>query len=302
MIALSVNSVLFAAFDLPTACRYISLAGFDGIEISVIQTQRDHIGLTGEWRSRVGEIRGLANDHGLRITSLELGDDPELLPVALEAASELGASVVAAGGGGGTTGNDADLQRAIDSAGAAAELGARFEVVVVYKAHVGNAVHNTDTLLALASGVDSRWFGLNYDPSHILRAGERPEQGIGRLIGQVRHVHIRDCPPVTDGQTGGRPREAVLWARRWHRSARLLRRSGRGRVPGYAGRGGDRRRRKRRVPRPGTQLHHRGGKLRLPECDAHCVGRPGWCIRGDRTVAARFSFLTRAAPPGSVSP
>ena len=205
MITLSVNSVLFATFDYATACRYVALAGFDGVEISVIQGQHDHVGLTGGWRARAAEMRAIAADCGLAITSLELGEDPELLPVALEAAKELGASVVAAGGGGGQTGNADDLQRAIDSAAAAAELGAQFEVAVVYKAHVGNAVYNTETLLALADGVASPWFGLNYDPSHILRAGERPEEGIRRIAGHVRHVHIRDCPPVAPGETGGPP-------------------------------------------------------------------------------------------------
>lgn len=205
MITLSVNSVLFAAFDYATACRYVALAGFDGIELSVIQSQHDHVGLTRDWRANAAEMRAIAADHGLAITSFELGEDPELLPVALEAAKELGASVVAAGGGGGISGNVDDLQRAIDSAAAAAELGAQFEVVVVYKAHVGNAVYSTDTLLALAAGVDSSWFGLNCDPSHILRAGERPEEGIRRVAPHVRHVHIRDCPPVAPGQTGGPP-------------------------------------------------------------------------------------------------
>ena len=205
MVTLSVNSVLFAAFDYATTCRYAALAGFDGIELSVIQSQRDHVGLTGNWRDAAGEMCTVAADHGLAITSLELGEDPDLLPVALEAARELGASVVAAGGGGGESGNADDLQRAIDSAAAAAELGQQFEVVAVYKAHVGNAVHSTETLLALAAAVSSPWFGLNYDPSHILRAGERPEDGIRRIAPHVRHVHIRDCPPVAPGQTGGPP-------------------------------------------------------------------------------------------------
>ena len=125
MITLSVNSVLFAAFDYATACRYVALAGFEGVEISVIQGQHDHVGLTDGWRAKAAEMRAIAADHGLAITSLELGEDPELLPVALEAAKELGASVVAAGGGGGEAGNADDLQRAIDSAAAAAELGAK---------------------------------------------------------------------------------------------------------------------------------------------------------------------------------
>lgn len=205
MVTLSVNSVLFAAFDYITACRYVALAGFDGIELSVIQSQRDHVGLTGDWRAAAAEMRAIATDHGLAITSFELGEDPGLLPVALEAARELGATVVAAGGGGGEAGNTDDLQRTIDSAAAAAEMAEQFGVVVVYKAHVGNAVYSTETLLALAAGVDSPWFGLNYDPSHILRAGERPEEGIRRVASHVRHVHIRDCPPVAPGQTGGPP-------------------------------------------------------------------------------------------------
>lgn len=31
------------------------------------------------------------------------------------------------------------------------------------------------------------------DPSHIYRAGERPEHALPSVISRVKHIHIRDC-------------------------------------------------------------------------------------------------------------
>ena len=36
-------------------------------------------------------------------------------------------------------------------------------------------------------------FGVDMDPSHIWRAGEKPEEALPQVISRVKHIHIRDC-------------------------------------------------------------------------------------------------------------
>ena len=36
-------------------------------------------------------------------------------------------------------------------------------------------------------------FGVDMDPSHIWRAGEKPEEALPQVLSRVKHIHIRDC-------------------------------------------------------------------------------------------------------------
>ena len=36
-------------------------------------------------------------------------------------------------------------------------------------------------------------FGVDMDPSHIHRAGEKPEEALAQVVSRMGHVHIRDC-------------------------------------------------------------------------------------------------------------
>ena len=64
-------------------------------------------------------------------------------------------------------------------------------VTLGVKAHVGAAVYNTPTTLRMMEA--SADVGVDMDPSHIYRAGEKPEEAINLVISRVKHVHIRDC-------------------------------------------------------------------------------------------------------------
>jgi sugar phosphate isomerase/epimerase len=51
--------------------------------------------------------------------------------------------------------------------------------------------------------IDNPWFGIDMDPSHIHRAGEKPEEALPSVLSRVRHVHIRDCKGL--GPSPGEP-------------------------------------------------------------------------------------------------
>ena len=192
MIKLGVNSVLFDGFDFRTAVENVAAAGYDGIEVSAIQGMCEHLELD-RWKQQVPEMRTLAADHGLELLSMEHAKlDEERLPVAFEAAAELGIPVVNVGPGG-TSDDEASLNESIDRLGRMAERAEQAGVTLCVKAHVGQSIYDTPTTLKAMDAIRSKGFGVDMDPSHIYRAGENPEKALPEVLDRVRHVHIRDC-------------------------------------------------------------------------------------------------------------
>ena len=192
MIALGVNSVLFAGHDLETAFRCIAWAGYDGIELSAIKGMCEHLELD-RWKNQAAGIRDLAAKYRLELLSMEEAAlDEARLRHAFEAAEALGIPVVNIGPGG-KSGVEDDFARQTDLIARMADLAAQHRVTLCVKAHVGACIHNTPTTLRAMEKIGSSAFGIDMDPSHIFRAGEAPEQALPAVLSRVRHVHIRDC-------------------------------------------------------------------------------------------------------------
>lgn len=201
---LGANSVLFGGYDMETAFKYLSVAGYDGIELSAIEGMSEHLVLD-RWRELVPQIRRLTGEYGLELLAMEQpSQDPARMEQAFQAAAELGVPIVNCGPGG-KTGDEASLNAAIDSLGRLAAMAERYGVTLCVKAHVGAAIHNTPTTLQAMNAIDSPAFGIDMDPSHIHRAGENPVEAIAAVVSRVRHVHIRDCKGRQ--QSPGKPEE-----------------------------------------------------------------------------------------------
>lgn len=131
------------------------------------------------------------------------------METAFQAAAEIGVPIVNCGPGG-KTDDEASLQASIDSLGKLAERAAHYGVVLCVKAHVGAAIWNTPTTLAVMDAISLDSFGIDMDPSHIHRAGENPVEAIAAVVSRVKHVHIRDCkgrqqnPGAPEMQANGR--------------------------------------------------------------------------------------------------
>ena len=41
--------------------------------------------------------------------------------------------------------------------------------------------------------IQNPYFGVDMDPSHIYRAGEKPENALEAVLSGMKHIHIRDC-------------------------------------------------------------------------------------------------------------
>ncbi|MFO7534767.1 MAG: sugar phosphate isomerase/epimerase [Kiritimatiellia bacterium] len=204
MIRLGVNSVLFQEHDLSVAMRHIAWAGYDGVELSAIKGMCEHLDLDN-WQVQAGTVKALAAQYGLALLSMEEAALDEVrLTKAFEACEELGIPVVNIGPGG-KANNDEDFARSTDLMATLADRAAARGVTLCVKAHVGASIFNTPTTLKAMAKITSPAFGIDMDPSHIFRAGERPEVALPQVLSRVKHVHIRDCKGK--GPSPGEPRD-----------------------------------------------------------------------------------------------
>lgn len=190
MIQLGVNSVLFKAYSFAEAARAIALAGYDGVELSMIQGMCEHL---DPHHYNRGEINAIMEANGLKWLSTEVASlDLERLKVCFEACADVGIPIVNVGPGG-QSNVEEDFLRSTETLQARAELAKTYGLTLCCKAHVGSAIYNTPTTLRAMERVTSDAFGVDMDPSHIHRAGENPAEALPLIISRVRHVHIRDC-------------------------------------------------------------------------------------------------------------
>ncbi len=189
---LGANSVLFGGHSLGTACRYLGLAGYDGIEVSAIEGMGEHL-VPARWRECVPAIRDLAAATGLELLAMEQPSrERERMRAAMEAAVACGIPVINCGPGG-KAGDEESFRKMIAELKELCLMAADHGVTLCVKAHVGAAMHDTPTTLRVLEEIDSPAFGLDMDPSHIHRAGEDPVEALRRVVGRIRHVHVRDC-------------------------------------------------------------------------------------------------------------
>ena len=203
MIKLGVNSVLFKTVDFPTAAKAIKEAGYDGVEISGIKGMCEHLNLD-KWREDKPMLQWASKEYDLPFLSTEVASlDRDRLLTAFEACAEIGIPIINVGPGG-KAGDEETLKVSIETIQSLAVEAEKFGVTLCCKAHVGAAVYNTPTTLALINGVTSPAFGVDMDPSHVYRAGENPVEAIPQVVAAAKHIHIRDCADHK-GELGGGP-------------------------------------------------------------------------------------------------
>jgi len=190
---LGVNTVLFKDFSLREIFSAVQKAGYDGVELSAIQGMCEHLVLDS-WQAQAAEIISLSKQYRLQLLSMEVATlDAARLEKAFAAAQALGIPVVNVGPGG-KSNEEASIAESIATLKERAASAAKYGVTLCVKAHVGCAIFNTPTTLRAMQEIPDSNFGIDMDPSHIFRAGEKPETALAPVISRVRHIHIRDCP------------------------------------------------------------------------------------------------------------
>ena len=189
---LGCNTVLFGKSDLATALTHIAWAGYGYVELAAITGMAEHISpamTAAERRS----VRDQLSDHGLSATAIEAATtDRARLEAVFELAGDLNISIINIGSGG-TSGDEESTVRAIAHIHDLAVLAGRHALRLAVKPHVGQAIYNAATAMRLIDEVREPALGLNFDPSHLYRAGEEPQEVAHRWGKQIVTSHFRDC-------------------------------------------------------------------------------------------------------------
>lgn len=186
------NTVLFGAFDMETSFKYLAMAGYDGVEVSAIDSMSQHLVLD-RWQEIAPDVKRLAKTYDLELLAMEQTiRDPDFMEKAFQAAAEIGIPIINCGPGG-KSDDESTYQQVLDELGVLVTMAEKYGVTLCVKAHVGQYVYNTPTSLKMLDAINSDYFGLDMDPSHIHRANENPVDAIEAVVSRIKHVHIRDC-------------------------------------------------------------------------------------------------------------
>ena len=187
---LGMNTVLFGSADLRTALQHVAWAGYRYVELAAIAGMCEHVHIGDP----VPSVKALLAEFGLDPTAMEAATtDRERLRGLFGLARELGVPIVNIGSGG-KTGDEASTREAIERIRDLARLAGEAGVKLAVKPHVGQAIHDAATGLRLVNEVGEPALGLNFDPSHLFRANETPQDVAPRWGAKIITSHFRDCP------------------------------------------------------------------------------------------------------------
>src|SRR5262249_41111869 len=197
------NTVLFDGSDLRTALQHVAWAGYRCVELAAIAGMCEHVKIGED----VGAVKAMLAEFGLQPTAMEAAtNDRERLRSVFALAGELGIEIVNIGSGG-KTGDEASTREAIARVRDLARLAGDADVKLAVKPHVGQAIHDAATGLRLVNEVTEPALGLNFDPSHLFRANETPQEVAPRWGAKIITSHFRDCP--WRGRSPGAPRQQI---------------------------------------------------------------------------------------------
>jgi len=202
---LGCNTVLFNQLDLYGALQHIAWAGYDGVELAFLGKMAQHIELKTD-QSYIDEVKSIAKKHGLELFAIEAAvgagvgvaaeleeEKMKMISKLFEVANKLDIPIIAIGSGG-KSGDKEATEQVFKYIRKLAEEAESWEITLAVKPHVGASVYNTETALQLLEKVDSNAIGINFDPSHLYRAGEDPAEAALKMGEGIVHSHFRDCP------------------------------------------------------------------------------------------------------------
>jgi len=195
----SCNTVLFGGFSLERAIENISNSGYHAAELAALPGMAPHIGANSP--NQIDRIRSMVDEANLELSSIEAGGVRDDFEAILQVAEGLSIPVVAIGSGGRMNDEDS-FQQVVEMVGDAADRAGEHDVKVAVKAHVHAAVYDSRSCVRLLKEVDSRYAGINFDPSHIFRAGEMPQDAALKVGSGIIHSHFRDAPKAEMGPPG----------------------------------------------------------------------------------------------------
>ncbi|MGN6813555.1 MAG: sugar phosphate isomerase/epimerase family protein [Thermomicrobiales bacterium] len=189
---LGCNTVLFGAADLPAVLADLAWAGYRTVELAAIPGMAEHLRPDFTPAETVA-IRQQLAAQGLTATAIEAARPArERLEPLFAIASALAIPIVNIGSGGVADDEDS-FKQAVENIGQLAHLAGRVGVRLAVKPHVGQAIYNAATALQMLDAVREPALGLNFDPTHLFRANEEPDEVARRWGTRIIASHFRDC-------------------------------------------------------------------------------------------------------------
>lgn len=189
---LGCNTVLFAGYDVGEALDNLAFAGYEYVELAAIKGMCEHLSVDHGTRG-AEEVGKRVQAAGLTATAVEAATtDPDRLARICELAATVGIEIVNVGSGG-VSGDEESTKQAIENVARLADIAASAGCKLAVKPHVGQAIFDGATALRLTSEVQHPALGLNFDPSHLYRADEDPQEVAGRWNTRILTSHFRDC-------------------------------------------------------------------------------------------------------------
>ena len=165
---------------LDTTLDLVRKAGYDAIELSGIGSE------VADDEKQVKLIVDKVADAGLVVEALR-GQGVG----AIEVTSALGAPLLATGINA-REGDKQAFEKQIKVFRKASKEAADCGVRMCIKPHVGNYVHSTPTIMEFLEKVDSKQVGVMWDPSHLWRADENPDETLAQVKDHIFAVRLRD--------------------------------------------------------------------------------------------------------------
>lgn len=203
---LGCNTILFNGADLTLALDGVAAAGYQYVELAAVPGMCEHLSATAQPR-HLADVTRLLAKNGLTATAIEAAlTDRHLLERIFVLANGLGIEIVNIGSGG-VSGDEESTRGVISHIASLARLAGEFGITLAVKPHVGQAVFNSATATRLMNEVDEPALGLNFDPSHLFRAGEDPPTVAATWGKHIVASHIRDC--ISPEKTVGSPESQI---------------------------------------------------------------------------------------------
>jgi len=196
----SCNTVLFGDLPLEKALKNVADSGYEGAELAALPGMAPHVGADIS-ENFLRNLEKMVGNNSLELSSIEAGGVREDFDNVLQTAATLGIPIVAIGSGG-KMNDEESFREVASSVSSAAERAEKYDVKIAVKAHVHAAVYDSSSCLRLLKEVDSKHVGINFDPSHIFRAGEMPEKAAMKIGKGIIHSHFRDAPVAEMGPPG----------------------------------------------------------------------------------------------------
>ena len=192
--------------------------GFQGVELNAqtFPMAEPHVTPQTSARERA-EIRNLARDHGLEISSISahnfdrnslVDSDPretqrhlDYFKGCTDLAADLGTGVVHALAGQVPEGvpREQAWDRLLENMSTCIRYAVGRDVAFGLEAVVGSIVPNMAELDILLADLGEDKLYVNFDPSHLVVANEDPAEGIKSLGSRIAHVHVKDARLIPEG-------------------------------------------------------------------------------------------------------